>query len=55
MNAGGTAFAKTQRHREQEIFRKLKLVYFDGSMDYVIKAAGAYGRRSKQRPGNPFL
>lgn len=49
MSAGGIAFAMTWRHREFRIIRTLKLVYFDRSMDYLFKTAGAYGRRTKQR------
>ena len=49
MSTGGIAFAKTWRHREFRIIIKLKLVYFDRSMDCVFKTAGAYGRRTEQR------
>ena len=48
MKAGGTAFAKTCRYREQEIRRIMELDYFDRNMGYVIKAEGAYGRERKQ-------
>lgn len=48
MSAGRIAFAKAWRHREFRVIRKLELVYFGRSTDYVFKAAGAYGRRNKQ-------
>lgn len=45
-----------QRHRcIESIFRKLKLVFLDRSMDCVIKVAGAYGRRNKQRSDHEFI